>query len=312
MGFIYLNPIYILIKVKKQNIINILPYIIGMVFIFSGISKLVSVVFFEQFIYSFGVLSLNQAVIFARLVIAGELLIGTSYILHIYLKQINIFSLFLLIIFTIFIVIVESTGFSNNCHCFGNIFTISNKLSVIKNILLITLSIFALTATESKIRVKSNLIFLVALITSLFVSLAVYFPSNLFSETEDADYCTTCLDDFAKKEGIVNQKKILCFFSTSCEYCLLAGKNMEVISRKAKTNKEILYVLWKSNKETKQFLKETNSTNFNHQEMFVVDFINLTKGKMPLIILYNKSKVEHAFHYSDINEKIILDFIGKE
>ena len=282
-----------------------------MVFIFSGISKLISVVYFEQFIYSFGILKLNYAVIFARIIIAAELTFGLSYLFKVYLKQINYISILILVAFTLFILLIEITDFSDDCHCFGNLFIFSNKLSILKNIVLIVMAIFLIKPLKQK-TINNNGIKLISIsVLSLIISLAVYFPSNIFSKKNlNSNFCKTCLEEYTKRELLSDQKIVLCFFSTSCKYCQLAAKNMSVISRKTNGGNKILYVLWESNTKSKQFLQETKSDDFTYKNMDVLSFIKLTNGQMPQIILYNKGVIEHSYYFSDMDEDKIIEFIN--
>lgn len=116
-------------KLKKN-----LPYLLAVIFITSSITKLISVDFFEQFLYGFKILNLNSAIILARIIIGAELSIGLLYLLRIYIKPVSYITLVLLFVFTVFIVFLEITKSNDDCYCFGTLIQLSNTVSIIKTL----------------------------------------------------------------------------------------------------------------------------------------------------------------------------------
>jgi uncharacterized membrane protein YphA (DoxX/SURF4 family) len=289
-----------------------LTIILGVVFITSGLAKLISVDFFEQFLYSFKILNLNSAIILARLIIGTEIIIGLLYFQRINIQLLSYITLVLLFIFTGFIILIEITNYNDNCFCFGTLIQLSNKISIIKNAILSIIIIFVLKMDLKKsIKFKSKKI-IISILLGLGLSFGIYFPISLFGKTNDATYCKPCFKNFIASNQLSNKKIVVCFFSNKCKYCQLAAKKISVISEKAKNQNDILYVFWDSNHNPKIFYKETKTIPFRSQEMDVLNFIKLTNGEMPLIILYNKGVIENTFRYSDINEKEIMNFLKVE
>ena len=289
-----------------------LPYLLGVVFIASGLAKLISVDFFEQFLYSFKILKLNIAIILARLIIGVELIIGLLYLLRIYIKPVSYFTLALLFVFTGFIVFLKISNFNDDCYCFGTLFQLSNTLSIIKNIFLSIIIILILrTDVEETLKFKKTKI-IISILLGVSLSFGIYFPNALFGAKSEVTYCKPCLENFISNNQLSNKKIVICFLSNRCKYCQLAAKKISVISQKARNKKDILYVFWDSNHNPKKFYEETKTIQFHSLEMDVLTFIKLTNGEMPLIVLYNKGIIEKTFRYSDINENTIMNFLNME
>ena len=300
-------------KSKKMNKFKfILPYLLGVVFIASGLAKLISVDFFEQFLYSFKILNLDFAIILARLIIGFELIIGLLFLLRIYIKPVSYITLALLFVFTGFIVFLEINKSTDDCYCFGTLFQLSNTLSIIKNILLSIIVILILrTDFEETLKFrKSKLI--ISILTGIGLSFGVYFPNALFGAKSEVAYCKPCFEKFILSNQLSTKKIVICYFSNRCKYCQLAAKRISVISQKARNQKDILYVFWDSNHNPKKFYEETKTIPFRSLEMDVLNFIKLTNGEMPLIVLYNNGVIEKTFRYSDINENIIINFLNPQ
>jgi len=294
-----------MIKIKKY-----LPYLLGVVFIASGLAKLISVDFFEQFLYSFKILNLDFAIILARLIIGAELIIGLLYLLRIYIKPVSYITLALLFVFTGFIAFLEISNSNDDCYCFGTLIQLSNTVSIIKNIMLSIIIILVLrTNFEETLQFKKSKI-IISILLGVCLSFGIYFPNGLFGAKSEVTYCKPCFENFISNNQLSNKKIVICFFSNRCKYCQLAAKKISVISQKARNQKDILYVFWDSNHNPKKFYEETKTIPLHSLEMDVLTFIKLTNGEMPLIVLYNKGVIEKTFRYNDINESAIINFLN--
>jgi len=290
--------------------IKTLPFLLAAVFVASGITKIISIDFFEQFLYSFGVLKLNHAIILARLIVGLEFTLGVLFALRIFTKPLSYITLALLTVFTAFIIYLEISKSSDDCYCFGTLIQLSNTVSIIKNVVLAALVVGVLkTQTESKLRYQ-NIMLSGAILLGFGFSFGVYFPDTaLFNVKREINYCQPCFNQIVTANKLTNKKLIICFFSTKCKYCQLSTKKMTVLAQKANNHEDILYILWDKDNDVNKFFSETKSYPFTHMEMDMFKFMNLTTGKMPLIILYNKGKVEKTFRYKDLDEDAVLDFL---
>ncbi|HET7734284.1 MAG TPA: MauE/DoxX family redox-associated membrane protein [Paludibacter sp.] len=293
-----------MIKLSK-----ILPFILGIIFITSGATKLISVDYFEQFLYSFGILKLNYTIILTRLIIGLELTLGLLFLLRIFTKPLSYITLGLLFVFTVFIVFLELSKSADDCYCFGTIIQLSNTVSIIKNIILAGLVIFLLR-TYSEPSKKFKRIKLVAAVALGFgLGFGIYFPDMLLGIKKEVTYCKPCFNDVIKSNELSDKKVMICFLSTKCKYCQLAAKKVNVISQKAGNSDKVLFVLWDNDHNPDKFFQEIHINHFQTKEMDMLKFLKLTNGKMPLLILFDKGNIKRTFRYKDIDEDAILKFL---
>ena len=302
------------VRMKPEKSVFI-QYILGVIFIASGITKLLSIDDFQIFIYSLNIVNLNLSLTLTRIIIGIELSIGLLYIVRIYQKPVSYITLALMIIFTTFACYLELSNSSEDCHCFGTIIQFSNTATILKNIVIIILVVNSIIYGKQK-RLKYNA-FIAA--CSLFIgfgaSIAVRPPDLMFTKkthTEtDKYYYKPSLDKFIASNKLNDQKRIICFFSYKCKYCQLTAKRISIISEKTNNTDNILYVFWKADNDTVDFFKETKTRAFESKNMDVIEFLKLTNGTMPLIILYNNGIVENAYRYKDMDESQIIRFLQK-
>lgn len=286
-------------------------YLLGVVFIASGITKLLSIDDFQVFIYSLNIVNLNLSLVLTRIIIAIELSIGLLYLARIYQKQVSYITLALMLIFTTFASYLEISNSADDCHCFGTIIQFSNTVTILKNFIIIILVVYSLVYGKQKIFKYNKLLAVCSLIIGFGATLAVRPPDLAFAKKNHTDqyYYKPGFDKFITANKLNGQKRIICFFSYKCKYCQLAAKNISIISEKANNADKILYVFWKTDNDTVDFFKETKTHSFESKNMNVIEFLKLTNGTMPLIILYNNGIIEHAYRYKDIDESRIIRFL---
>lgn len=291
-----------------KKVKEIFPFVIAAVFLFSGISKLISVDFFEQYIYSFRIISLNLSILISRLIIGFELTLSIFFSLKIYKKTTTYITLITLSLFTIFILYSGITGISDDCHCFGALIQLSNSVSIIKNLIIIALIIVYLKSdTEiSKNRLSKAI---VAILIGFISSFAFNFPTGIITKNHEIKYCNSCFEKILDDTKLNKQRKIFCFLSVNCKYCKLAAQRISVMSQKAQNTNDIIYFLWDDKNQSDKFFKETKSIPFTHYRLNVIRFMDATSGTMPLIILYENGKVVKTFRYSDMDENEMILFL---
>lgn len=292
---------------------NSFTWLAGAIFIVSAITKLISVEYFEQFIYSFGVVTLKQSILFTRILIAVELSLGLLFLIRLYLKWVCYISIAMLVAFTLFIVYLELFNKSGDCYCFGTVFQLSNTASIIKNVILILLTFLVLYLNNipSLLSKFQHAQLGVIVFLSVGVSIAVNFPNEIKSGKGRADFCRPCLTRFIQNTKLQHQKKLICFFSTKCKYCQLSAKRISTMALKAHNTSQVLYVFWDNEHHPTSFFTKTESIHFRYLEMNVLEFLDLTKGVMPLIVLYDNGKVVRSYRYADMDEAAVLDFLGR-
>ncbi|HLP05350.1 MAG TPA: DoxX family protein [Paludibacter sp.] len=295
-------------KVGKNRFVQ---YLLAVVFVTSGITKLLFIDDFQVFIYSLNILNLNLSMILTGVLIGVELSIGLLFLAGIYPKIVSYATLGLMVAFTIFILYLETSGSTQDCHCFGNIVKFSNTATILKNIVIILMVVYSLLHSKQK-KTKYNMPILLCCLLVGFGATIIVRPPDLFFTKEihtSNYYFKPSLDKFIANNKLTKQKRLICFLSPKCKYCQLTAKRISIISGKTKNTHDILYVFWKTDNDTVDFFKETQTRRFDSQDMNVIEFLKLTNGTMPLTILYNNGAIEKAFRYKDFDEAEVIRFL---
>lgn len=130
-----------------QNLIKTSRILLAVMFLFSGISKLISLPFFDSMVaelflgkdYYDNAAGLYLTQILSRVLISVELLLGAAVLQEKWLKKFIIPSLFgMLLLFTVHLFyegLTSEKGFiEGNCGCFGDVLPMNNLESIIKNV----------------------------------------------------------------------------------------------------------------------------------------------------------------------------------
>lgn len=130
--------------------------IIGVMFIFSAVSKLISLPFFDSMVaelflgksYYDNASGLAVTQILSRVLISIELVLGVAVLQEKWLKTVILPGIIaMLLLFTIHLFyegFTSEKGFiEGNCGCFGDVLPMNNLESIIKNVLALGIAIFA-------------------------------------------------------------------------------------------------------------------------------------------------------------------------
>jgi hypothetical protein len=155
-------------------------------------------------------------------------------------------------------------------------------------------------------------IFACMVVIGFGIAFVIHPPDFIYKKNPNGiHYCESCLESLLDKQGLNNRKLVLCFFSPQCKYCKLAAKKISTISQITNNQTDILFFFWDNKKNIMEFISQTNSDPIQRRFINTLQFIELTKGEMPLIVLSNKGHIEQTFRYDDIDEKAILQFLKK-
>lgn len=121
---------------------SVLKIIVGGVFLFSAVSKFVTIDAFEMYVYSFGFLPMGLCFYLSRVLIGAELIMGIALISHRNHRFTLITSLLFLLFFVGFLVYAQLIGRTDSCHCFGDLLPFNPVQSILKNAILILVLLF--------------------------------------------------------------------------------------------------------------------------------------------------------------------------
>ncbi len=303
----------------KQNTKNIILLVIkcllGAVFCASAIMKLVSIDQFELYIFSFRFFNLHLSFLAARLVIAAELFLGIGFIMNIYNKVFMVFYLIMILGFSALLVYTISIGRSDNCHCFGEFIKFNPVQSLIKNGVFLILLLVVWKVPSFSFRGMMPTAFAAA-IASVAVVFLVSPPDNYTdffkakAEDLNREKFAKILSDSTSLAPIAEGTKIVCFYSTECDFCAMASEKVANLQQFYDIPEESVFILFwgLSNAESvAHFYEKTLSPHYQYSIINVVTFLDVTNGMMPIILITKDGEVIHEFNYRNINQNIIRD-----
>jgi len=117
--------------------------LLGMLFFFSAATKYAALDEFELYIYSFNLMSQGTVFVLARLILAGELLLGALLLSNRFHLLACLSNTILLVVFSGFLTYAALIGRGDNCNCFGEVLPFTPWQSLLKNLLLLVLTLIA-------------------------------------------------------------------------------------------------------------------------------------------------------------------------
>ena len=232
---------------KKAS--SILIYIIGILFLISGLSKLVNVLSFQNLIAQYGFPSLH---FLAPFIVIAEITLGCTLLLHIKTRLVALLSLIMLVFFTAAYTYGNVFHGITDCGCFGNfIKTESTTIVYIRNLLLISASFYVVINTEPEnyndIPSWKKSILLTVLLPSVFISgmTSMVLPHKKQENSyQNKPLYETPLKDYAIP---TKKKELLFFMSFSCPHCINSVENFKSYKETRTVDTALCYVL--TNKE---------------------------------------------------------------
>ena len=293
-----------------------LKVLLGLVFVVSAVLKLFDMDKFEIYIYSYHFFSLNASFMVARLAIIIELVLGIGLISHCLHKLMWWGSIAMLAGYSLLLIYAMYLGRTDSCHCFGDFLQLDPKQSLVKNgvLMLLFLPIYRMESWKTPFR------WLILCITVMVSTIAVFVispPDNLTSNADpeqnlQLELFNEMLDDapldaLNLREG----KQVICFFSTSCEYCQMAAHKLSLMQQFYGFPKENITYLFMGNEESiAKFYEESGSAQY--RDVLYSDVARLLKainGNFPVIVFLEDGEVVHEYSFRNMNEAEIQAFM---
>jgi hypothetical protein len=297
----------------KKILFTVLTVLLGLVFIFSALTKLYPIELFELTLIDLKVSNWATAPVFARLMIASEFLIGGLLILNINLRKFTLkATIAVLVFFTIYLIIqLAVEGNQGNCKCFGNVLKMSPLESIIKNLVMLLIAVVLFIWHKGFNLPFKKIIIPVVCLASLSLPFILNPPDFIMayqSRQETVGYKMN-LDtlynspDLKKPEVELRKgKHILAFMSLTCSHCKIAAYKIHLIK---KEDPEIsFYFIFNGDlKNLQPFFDETKTSDIPHMILNGQRFIDLAGYVMPSIVFLNNSVVEQKTDYLNLSEK---------
>ena len=293
-----------------------LKVLLGLVFVVSAVLKLFDMDKFEIYIYSYHFFSLNASFMVARLAIIIELVLGIGLISHCLHKLMWWGSIAMLAGYSLLLIYAMYLGRTDSCHCFGDFLQLDPKQSLVKNgmLMLLFLPIYRMESWKTPFR------WLILCITVMVSTIAVFVispPDNLTSNSDleqnlQLELFNEMLDDapldaLNLREG----KQVVCFFSTSCDYCQMAAHKLSLMQQFYGFPKENITYLFMGNEESiAKFYEESGSAQY--RDVLYPDVARMLKainGNFPVIVFLEDGEVVHEYGFRNMNEAEIQAFM---
>lgn len=295
---------------------SVLKVLLGLVFIVSAVLKLIDMDSFEIYIYSYHFFSLNVSFIVARLAIILELVLGIGLVSHALHKLYWWGSMAMLGGYTLLLIYALTLGRTDSCHCFGDFLQLDPKQSLIKNGILMLLFLLIYRMESWKTPFRWLILFLTVMISTIAVFL-ISPPDNLTSNSDpeqnlQIELFNEMLDDapldsLSLREG----KQVICFFSTSCDYCQMAALKLSLMQQFYGFPKESITYLFMGNEESiAKFYEESGSAQY--RDLLYPDVSLLLKainGNFPVVVLLEDGEIVHEYGFRNMDEAEIKAYM---
>lgn len=310
-------------KIVKQLLAILISLGLGLVFLYSGYTKIDPLI--ETFEFTFvdiGIGNWYTAPIFARVLIGLEFFIGFLLILNYNLKKFTLpFTIGLLAFFILYLIgQIAFSGNNGNCGCFGDHIKMTPMQAIIKNIIMIVLSLISYFLYEGW-KVKYNKLFLsligVTIVMMPFIFNPIDYAYNSNNLDEEINYRLELNllyhpEDTSKVEipkvELRKGKQVLAFLSLSCQHCRVAAKKFRLI-KKSNPSLPIYFVLNGDKKLYAPFIEDTKADNIPYSYCLGKTFVQLATTHLPRIYYLDNSIVQKKVDYFELNQYAIEKWI---
>ncbi|MBX7225096.1 MAG: hypothetical protein K1X55_03640 [Chitinophagales bacterium] len=307
---------------QNKKILNgVVSFLIGVVFIISGISKISPIEVFEISLVDNLFMSWDGARIVARLLISLELIIGFLLIFQINLRNLTYkICLGLLGFFSLFLIwMLFYKGNNTDCGCFGQWLPMTPLQSLIKNVLLL-MGIYYLFKQKHGWEIPFQKI--AVPVSAIALTLAVFMlnPLEFYNTTPYKEgeigyklplhlvYETP--NNQPPSEQLQQGKWVIAVLSSRCPHCTIAATKLAVI-HKQNPDVPIFLIINGKGEVYQEFLEKTACSDVPHQNFNGKnEFVQLTGMELPAIYFVENSIVKKRPNADLLDESDIKAFLG--
>ncbi len=306
-------------KLPVKILFILLSLLYGALFIYSAYTKAFPIQSFEYTLVEFLHMPWKMAAIAARFFIGLETGLGALIAVNFFgaRKWVLKLSLFILLIFSAYLAYLWAKyGNAVNCGCFGDSILMTPSASLIKNAVLIILTLILLRfydgITENRAQLSTYGILVVAVALPFFV---LSIPPDQPNWLRSNGYILNLSPLYAKEHEPVpvdlrTGKHIVAYLSQSCPHCRIAAYKMHLM-KLANPSLPFFMIIGGTTSDLTDFWKATQAQNVPYSRMEKADFLRSTGGVFPLIVFVNNSKVEAKAEYINLDPKVIEDWLKK-
>ena len=274
----------------------LLRVVLAALFMVSAVAKLMAIDDFELYVFSYGFMPLTLTYIATRLCIAAEFLLGALIAVGWWRRWVNLATLVVLLLFSMFLCYAALIGRTDSCQCMGRLADMSPAVSLLKNAVLIVLTLLYMRLTRKEERkacdtkcwkwwVAAGMA--VAVVVGVFT---ISVPDSWMVGDEDMLYDREKLRETVEERHLDEGHKVVAFVTPGCPYCRMSREKISsIVKRHDIDTADIVYL---------------EPTDIGREQ-----FLGITYGSRPLIILLADGEPQATYHYRNISERQLAAFL---
>lgn len=246
-----------------------------------------------------------------------EFLLGSFLVFNLLHRFTKWITAAFLAIFSIFLLWRLIAGDTESCHCMGDVIDMNPIQSLIKNAVLAVMLAVSWKA-DLCVFLRQNLIaFLIAAVTAVTVFLIC--PPDFYyrNTSESNDLSQEAFRPVADTLGFSHGRRIICFYSATCEHCRHCASKMAGIIRRHDIPLDSVSVLFmqthvaQDSVVTAFYAEHGDGLALPYHDLHPFDFIPLTNGSMPLVTLFKDGNLVKEYDYLSLDEKELASFFNE-
>lgn len=274
----------------------LLRVLLAALFMVSALAKLVAIDDFELYVFSYGFLPLTLTYIVTRLCIAAEFLLGLFIAVGWWRRWVNLAAMAMLLLFSMFLCYAALIGRTDSCQCMGRLANMPPAVSLLKNavlIVLVLLYMWLTKKTEGGGVATKRWVWWTAAGMTVAVLVAVFtisVPDSWMFGDEEMLYDRELLRETVEERHLDEGHKVVAFVTPGCPYCRMSREKISSIAKRHDIDTTDIVYLEPSDIGREQFL-------------------GITYGSRPLIILLADGEPQATYHYRNISERQFAAFL---
>ena len=288
---------------------------LGLFFCASAILKLLSLTEFELYVFSFGFASFDLCSVAARLLVAGEAVLGLGLLSGWWKKFMNITTAVLLLAFSAFLVWRTAVGDEESCHCFGSFADMGPSDSLWKNVACAVLLYFGRQGGEIPLEARFRPWVSSGLCVAVLATVVAVNPPDFFYRLSGDKSSDLNIAECQRLGLFEEGKKVVCFYSPECEHCRHCVSKMAGIIRHNSLEVEDFLCIFMANGEDADAAVAEFFRNYGggivlpYLILDPLTFIPLTNGSMPLVGLFDNGKLIQEYDLLKLDEQVLTNFL---
>jgi uncharacterized membrane protein YphA (DoxX/SURF4 family) len=309
-------------KLLLKILLFLLSSLMGLVFIYSGYTKLYPIEPFEYTFVDIGICNWATAPFVARFMIGLEFFIGLLLIFGVRIKFTIKLTVGTLLFFCVYLIImILREGNNGNCGCFGNAIAMTPVQALIKNVIMIAVCWILYKFYDGLNYAKfTKWIMGLSFIGAMAMPHILNYVDLSYSEaylSKTEDHFELELDSLYNNASLTippkelsKGKHVIAFMSLTCSHCRVAAKKMRIINERNPAI-PIYFVLNGEENKLEAFFEDTKTQNIPHCMLNGKSFVYLAGLNLPTIYLVNNSMVEHWVDYMHLDQSEIEKWIDE-